>query len=462
MSVLQANDESKEITMYSNTVRAGVFLGFGLLLILIGVVLSPSWEVIKEGFNVLLTSNIHLDTATFYIIGDAGVGVPFISSGILGVIVMLSYLLTKTEVKGGTIAAAFMVMGFAFCGKTFVNVWPTFFGVLLYAAVKKKTVSSVMGLAWFSSALSPLVNTVAMYTMMDGTNTMAQTPQISAVRVLIAVVVGVVAGFLMAVFAELLPGKHNGITLYNAGFAAGLAGFVIFSFMKASGMGHSGPSHVYTQDKDLLLGGCLAILLVYLLICGLILWKKEKSNVGKLVLGMGKGCFVDQYGFGTALINMSLCGLLYLLYPFLTTTGHISAPIFACLLTVVGFASNGITLKTMVPIMAGMFAQAMVVGGMKGAMSGGNFLEAGLTYAGSKNMLIAAGFGCGLSPAVVQYGALVAFLSAAIHGILVPNTGSLHGWVNLYNNGFCLGLVATFFVPMVLQLLKKGENRLKV
>lgn len=458
-----AQGSKKEFVACSNSLRAGVFIGFGLLLIIIGFVLSRSPEVVKEGFHVLLTSNIHLDTSSFDIIGSPGVGVPFIGSGILGIIVMVSYLLTKTEVKGSTIASAFMVMGFAFCGKSFLNVWPTFFGVLLQGAVKKKKVNTVMDLAWFSTALSPLVNTVAMYTVLDGTNTMAESLQISLVRILVACVVGMLAGFLIATFAEFLPTKHNGFTLYNAGFAAGLTGFLFFSFMRVAGIGHSGPSHVYTDDKDLLLASCLAIMMLYLLVCGLVLRKKDKAALGELVLARRKGCFIDQYGFGTSLVNMSLCGFLCLLYPFLTTTGHINAPVFACLLTVVGFASNGITLKTMAPIMLGVYAQSVLVGGIKGALSGAQFLQSGLSYAGSKNMVIAACFGCGMSPVVTEHGYLIGFLGAMIHSILVPNTGALHGWLNLYNNGFCLGLVATFFVPLLLQLMqmvKKGENRI--
>ncbi|MDD6057050.1 MAG: DUF1576 domain-containing protein [Clostridiales bacterium] len=453
-----ACSEQAQIIEYSNVTRCGVFLGFGGLLVLLGILLTPSWTRILEGFQIFLTSNIHLDTASFYVLGSEHIGIPFICSGILGIVVMLSYLITKTEIKGGTIAAAFMVMGFAFCGKSFLNVWPTFLGVLLYAGIKKKPVNSVMGLAWFSSALSPLVNTIAMYTVFDGSNTMSADPILSLRRVLCAAIIGVMAGFLVGTFAELLPAKHSGSTLYNAGFAAGLTGFLIFSLMKVIGIGHSGPSHVYTEDKDLLLGSCLAIMLLYLLVLGLIFVKKSGNGCRALVTGRYKGCFVDQFGFGASLINMSLCGLLCLLYPFFTTTGHVNAPLFACLLTVVGFASNGITLKTMVPIMSGVFATSVITGGIKGSLVGASFLQSGLTYAGSKNMVIAACFGCGLSPVVTEYGALVGFLAAMIHSILVPNTGVLHGWLNLYNNGFCIGLVATFFVPMLVNILKSKKK----
>ena len=43
--------------------------------------------------------------------------------------------------------------------------------------------------------------------------------------------------------------------------------------------------------------------------------------------------------------------------------------------------------------------------------------------------------------------------------VLVLNTGSLHGWMVLYNNGFCLGLVCTFFVPAILLLLRRDIKK---
>lgn len=438
----------------SNTTRCGIVIGFGALLVFMGILLTPSWERIVEGFRILLTSNIHLDTASFYILGDAYIGVPFIGSGILGILVILSYLLMKTEVNGGSVAAAFMVMGFAFCGKSFLNVWPTFLGVVAYAILKRKPLNSVVSLAWFSTALSPLVNTIAMYSVFDGSNTMAVIPMFSLGRFLFAGVVGAIAGFLVGIFAEFLPSKHHGDTLYNAGFAAGLTGFLLFSLMKVIGIGHSAPDHVYTEDKDLLLGTCLAIMLLYLLICGLILVRKSGKKCRDLVLGRHNGCFVEQFGFGATLINMSICGALCLVYPFLTTTGHVNEPLFACVLTIAGFAASGISIRTMVPIMSGVFVTSVITGGVKGILIGADFLESGLAYAGTKNMVIAACFGCGLSPVVTKYGALVGFFAAAIHSILVLNTGALQGWLNLYNNGFCTGLVATFFVPMIVNIQK--------
>ncbi len=448
----------QEIKPVGNTLRALVFIGLGILSIIIGFVLTPSLEGIAEGFRLQQSATGMLDLNTFMVVGEGNIGVPFINAGILLIVVMLTYLATKTNINGGAIAAAFMVYGFGFCGKTLWNVWPLFFGVIIHAIVNKKKINTVTGLAWFSAALSPMVSILSMYTRFDGTSTMGEVAQFNSVSFALAVVIGLIAGYFVAVFAGFLPEKHNGLTLYNAGMAAGLTGFFIFSLMKALGIAHSGPSHEYPNIANGVLAACIAILLIYLLVAGLLITAKERSGIDLIVTKLYSGSAVEQFGFGPTLANMAVAGFACLLYWFLTRTANAHGPLFACLFTVVGFASNGISVRTMLPIMCGVYLTSIIVGGTQGALQGNPFFESAFNYVGSKNMLIAAVFGCGMAPVVFKHGSWVGFLAGVIHSILVPNTGVLHGWMNLYNNGFCIGLVVTFFVPAVLAVLKTNKK----
>ena len=446
-----------EIKPVGNGLRALVFMGLGLLSIIIGLILTPSLEGIMEGFRLQQTATGLLDLNTFMVV-NGNIGVPFINAGILLIIVMLSYLFTGTNINGGTIAAAFMVYGFGFCGKTLWNVWPLFFGVIIHALVNHKKINTVTGLAWFSAALSPMISLLTFYTQFDGKSTLGEIAQFNGFGLGLGVVLGLIAGYLVAVFAGFLPEKHNGLTLYNAGMAAGLTGFFIFSLMKTLGIAHGGPSHEYPNINNVVLASCIAALLIYLLVCGLLITAKERSGIDLIVTKLYSGSAVEQFGFGPTLANMAVCGFLCLLYWFLTRTANAHGPLFACLFTCVGFASNGISVRTMVPIMCGVYLTSILVGGTQGALQGNSFIESAFKYVGTKNMLIAAIFGCGMAPVVYKHGALVGFLAGVMHSILVPNTGILHGWMNLYNNGFCIGLVVTFFVPAVLVLLKKNEK----
>ena len=444
-----------EVKPVGNTLRAVVFIGLGLLSIILGFILTPNMANIAEGFRLQQAATGMLDLNTFMIVGEGNIGVPFINAGLLLIIVMLTYLFTGTTINGGTIAAAFMVFGFGFCGKTLWNVWPLFFGVILHALVNKKKISTVTGLAWFSAALSPLVSIISMYTRFDGTSTMGEAAQMTGGALGLAIVLGLIAGYLVAVFASFLPEKHNGLTLYNAGMAAGLTGFFIFSLMKTLGIAHAGPSHEYPNIANGALIACIAVLLIYLLVAGLLITAKEQGFIDNIVTRLYSGSAVEQFGFGASLVNMAVAGFVVVIYWWLTKTANAHGPLFACLFTVVGFASNGISARTMIPIMAGVYCTSIIVGGTQGALQGKPFLESAFNYVGTKNMLIAAVFGCGMAPVVYKHGALVGFLAGVMHSILVPNTGVLHGWMNLYNNGFCIGLVVTFFVPAVLALLNR-------
>ena len=460
-----SNENQVGIVPVGNVLRAIVFMGMGLVSIIAGFVLTPSLSGIAEGLAVQQTASQLLDFNTFLAVGEANIGAPFVNAGIMIIVVMLSYLLTSTTINGGTIAAAFMVYGFAFAGKTLWNVWPLFFGVILHALINKKEVKTVTGLAWFSAALSPLVSIFTLYIRWGGAAnaTIGEEMSFSVVGLILGIIVGLIAGYLVATIAGYLPEKHTGLTLYNAGFAAGLAGFLIFAVMKVLGYGHesAGPFHDFPNIANGRLAAAIAVLLIYLILCGLLITAKERGSLDAIVTRKYAGSAVEQFGFGASLVNMGVCGFMCLLYWKLTITANASGVFFACLFTVVGFAANGISVRTMLPIMAGVYCTSIVLAGIKAGLVGAPIIESAFAYVGSKNMLIAAIFGCGMAPVAYKHGPLIAFFAGMIHSVLVPNTGGLHGWMNLYNNGFCLGLVVTFFVHAILILLRKNAQEAK-
>lgn len=459
-----STNEKMELMPVSNVLRAIVFIGFGLMSIIIGIVINPTLAGLLEGFKLEQMGSGLLDFNTFMAV-DGNIGAPFVNSGLTLIFAMLSYLVTKTPINGGPIAAAYMVYGFSFSGKTVWNVWPLFFGVMIYALVNKKKVNTMTPLGWFSGALSPFVSIATFYIRMGGkaNETIGETPAFSVLGFILAIVIGLLLGYMVALFASFLPDKHTGLTLYNAGFAAGFTGFLLFSFMKAIGLGHasSGPYHEFEAFADGTLIAAICALLVYLLICGLLITVREHGHIDTIVTTKYGGSAVEQFGFGATLVNMAICGFGCVLYWVLTITSTAHAPLFACLFTVVGFAANGITIRTMAPIMAGVYCMSFVATAIKALMIGAPVLETAMAYVGSKNMILAAMFGCGLSPVVYKHGPLVGFFTGMIHSLLVVNTGALHGWMSLYNNGFCSGIVATFFVPMILILLGRYQQEAK-
>ena len=456
-------EENKtELIPVGNGLRVLVFMGMGLLSVITGIVRTPSFDAIREGLVLQQTATGLLDMNSFLVVGEH-IGVPYINAGLLLIFVMVSYLFTKTPVNGGAIAAAFMVYGFGFCGKTLWNVWPLFAGVMVHARRNKKSFGSATPLAWFSAALSPMVSIMTFHILPDGSSNdmIGEAGRFSSAGLVCGIVFGLMAGYLLAVFASFLPEKHNGLTLYNGGFAAGLTGFLFFAVMKVIGLGHtgSGPFHEYEGFNDTLLLVCIGILLAYLLLCGLLIAQKERGRLDEIVAGKYTGSAIEQFGFGATLVNMAVCGVLCLLYWVLTTTASAHAPLYASLFTVVGFAANGISIRTMLPVFAGVYCASFGLSGIRAFLAGEPVLKSAIAYVGSKNMLIAAFFGCGMAPVAYKHGPLIAFCAAMVHSVLVLNTAVLHGWMNLYNNGFCLGLVVTFVVPAILNLLGRDKQK---
>lgn len=446
------NMSNQDEQLISNKTRELVFLGLGILSILLSYLLTPSFSELMKGFLIQQTAPGLLDTNTFMIVGEGRLGTPFLNAGLLIILVLLSYRLTNTELNGNTIAAMFMVFGFGFCGKTLWSGWPLFFGVLLYALRNHKPIQSMIGLAWFSTALSPIVSVLTLYTQFDGMSAMSEVGSFSLFGFVLAIIVGLCAGYLTAVMANVLPGKHEGLTLFNAGLAAGLAGFFVFSIMKSIGIAHSAPVHEYPNLNNRLLFGCLCIYFLYLLIMGFLINQKEKRDIKAILLEKHQGDAIKAYGFGATLINMAVCGCICLVYFLCTRTGNMHGPIYSSIITIVGFSSNGISPKTMIPTMVGVYLTSFLLGGMHGVLLGESFIQSGFNYVGSKNMMNAAVYSCGMAPVVIKYGAFIGLLAGVIHSIIVPNTGVLHGWLNLYNNGFSVGFVVTFFVPAILAI----------
>lgn len=426
-----------------------------------GLILSPSLSDMLTGYVTLLTHPSTLDLDGLQLAGNFGTA--FFNAGMLLLIVLAVYKITGTDIQGVQIAAAMMVLGFSFYGKNILNIWFPVIGVLLHTALCKKPLSSATALAWFSTALSPVFSVMAF-------GTEALIPG-SPFAILMGALFGILAGVLVSVFAGFLPSKHNGYVLYNAGFAAGLAGMLINALQKALAIGHDkypygevadaaakGIRADYVSGSNGLLGLLLAILFAYLIVAGFLL--KGGVKIKTLLWHKCKGGnFVAEFGFGAALINMGVVGLVATAFVFLTVKGQLAGPVFGCIWTAAGFAAAGVTLRMYLPTMFGVYAAAFLTGGVAGVMGGGEFLGAALSKAGSRGMLLAAIFSCGLAPIVGDFGVFAGLFVGAVHSVLVPNLGTLHGWMSLYNNGLSLSLIATFLYPIysVLHKVRKKE-----
>lgn len=414
-------EERKRCKILSN-----IMIGFSLAIILFGVLMDSPANILPGLFNIIIEPDYLI---TDYI-GVGGIGATFVNAGLLTLMATVLLLKMKDiEFKGMSLAAILTFSGFSFFGKNLVNVWPIMIGVYLYARWKKESFSKHVYTALFGTALAPMITSIAL-----------EMPYSTPVNIVIAAVAGVGIGFIFAPVAAELVKFHQGFDLYNIGFAAGMIGTMIVLVAKSYGFAQE-PRLIWTDTYTFEIGVLIYAISAVFVLLGLLLggrraiegFKKILCTCGRL---FGHG-YVERAGFAATLINMGVT-LAFMTTFILLIGGDLNGPVLAGLLTVMGFAAMGKNLRNIIPILIGI-------------------MLGGLTKTWSINdpaIILAFLFGTGLAPVSGEFGPIFGILVGFVHSSVVLNVGSLHGGFNLYNNGFSIGIVTGFLIP-VMETIKK-------
>ena len=143
--------------------------------------------------------------------------------------------------------------------------------------------------------------------------------------------------------------------------------------------------------------------------------------------------FIALAGLGPTLANMGLTGAIGMAYV-LAVGGELNGPVIGAIFTIVGFAAFGKHPRNIVPIMAGVF-----LGSLAKPWS-----------ADDPSILLAALFGTTLAPIAGRFGWHWGVVAGFIHSSAAQTVGPLHAGLNLYNNGFAAGIVASVLVPVII------------
>jgi Predicted membrane-associated HD superfamily hydrolase len=435
----------------SQNARLLIFLGLAVILMGMGLVLSPSLSALWEGYQIFLT---HPGTLDFDGLKQAGhFGTAFFNAGLLLVAALGIYYVTGSDIQGVHIAAAMMIVGFSFYGKNIINICFPIIGVFLRTWRRGYALSSVSAMACFSTAMAPVFSVLAF-----GTEPLRPG---SPLAILVGILAAILAGIIFAGMLSYLPTLHHSYELFNAGFAAGLSCVVINCILVAFGLGHEKYPYTpadYVSGSNVQLGLLLLVLFAYLMAVGLFFGGGKQYK--KMLLHRSKGGnYVEEFGFAACLINMGEIGLLCWVYVFVVG-GQFCGPVYACIWTAVGFAMNGVSVRMFLPMMSGVYITAFMTGGVAALFAGEAFFAAAVAKAASRGMLLCAIFSCGLAPIAGRRGAAAGMFAAAAHCCLVGNIGVLHGWMSLYNNGLSLSLVAVFLYPAYVRIGEKYHNKI--
>nr|WP_284248203.1 DUF1576 domain-containing protein [Tetragenococcus halophilus] len=387
------------------------------------------YGLLMQPFDELSAGLMRIFTASGILITDyveiGGLGASFVNAGLVGLIGYIILIINKVELSGVSIATLFTMIGFALMGKTIWSILPVILGVFVYSKLTKREFITNIYPALFGTALAPIV-THASFEFELG--------------VLGGVIAGFVAGLVIAPIANHSLSFHEGYNLYNVGFSAGLIGLVLMNVFRA--FDHDTESLLMwgsafdSQLRIFSIGLFVSMVLVGALCSdNLKDYRKVLKEPGNTITD-----FVDIVGFGNTLINMGFVGLIGVAFVELLGTTY-NGPVLSGLLTMVGFAGFGKHPLNITPIMIGVvFA---------------SFLS--IYEINAPGTVLAGLFGTTLAPIAGQFGALIGVMAGMLHLYIVSTIGEIHGGMNLYNNGFSGGLVASLVVA-VMKGIGKNNN----
>ena len=394
---------------------------FGLsvmLMILAFVIESP--QSLVSGMMTILVSPSQLFTDYMEI---ASVGSTLLNVAIMLGISIYSYKKLEIPLNGTVIGSLGMLAGFSFFGKNLFNSIPFMIGVWIYTKVTKQNYRNYVIVGLFGSALGPLISFLAFSGVL---------PQ--GWSVLIAYALGIFIGFILPQLSTQFLGFHQGFSLYNVGFTAGIIGMVVLGFMNAFGIEVETRTLTSTQSPlilyQLLIGFCVILILTSFY---LHFKKKEKYHFKLLLKLSGRlpSDFVEMTNLATVTLNMSIIGFILLGYV-LMNGGQLNGPIVGSIIGVMSFGAFGNQVKNTVPVLVGIMIGSYLTG----------------VEPTSTSALIAAIFGTTLAPVSGYYGPFAGMIAGFVHITLVSHVVVMHGGLNLYNNGFAGGFVAAVLVPI--------------
>lgn len=417
----------KQAILSEENLNYFVLSAIPILLIMLGFLVDTPREVLHGLYKIILNRDVLL--VDYLAIG--GMGATFINAGLTTLFCIIIMYVSNTPITGPLIAAVITVLGFSFMGKNIVNVWPIFIGGFIYAKYKKLELKNVLVPVFFITTLAPVVTEIALGLKL---NYMISIP--------LAIIVGILIGFVVTPMAGHMSKFHDGYNLYNIGFTGGVLGTLIASLLRGFGFILETQSILSTEYSIYMRNILIIISLLYILFGFLI---NRNSFNGYLNIFKHSGRFltdfIDRFGFGLALINMGIMGLISVLYVILVM-GVFNGPVVAGIITVIAFSAFGKNPINSIPIFIGVYIAASLK----------------IFDVASTSMIIAALFGTTLAPIAGAYGTIAGILAGFLHVSIVSNIISVHGGLSLYNNGFSGGIVAAIMAPILNTFFKRKRE----
>jgi len=389
----------------------------GVSMLIIAFLVNTPKEVLAGERSILTSPSILITDYIAY----ANLGAAFFNAGLVTFIGLGLAWLIQARFNGYLLSAIFTLSGFAFFGKNVFNILPIFAGVFLYDVLfSHQRVKDLIAPLLFGTTLGPVVSQVA-FGFDFGWWGIAG-----------GILLGVIVGGLLAALMNHIYSFHMGFNLYNTGTTGGFVATVVYITMRGFGLEIQPAFYWSTEYTGFLTWFVLAVLL------GLIgigfIWGAKFSQYKKIWKCSGKlaADYVVIADLGTTLVNMGLVGLIALGYVHMVG-GDINGAILAGIFTITGFGALGKHPRNILPIMIGVFLICFPK----------------VWSHADPGPLLAALFCTTLAPLAGKFGFLAGLIAGVLHLPMVMHVGSMHGYMNLYNNGFAGGLAMLIIIGFI-------------
>lgn len=362
-----------------------------------------------------------IQTSTSVLVTDyLSVGGLYATLANVGSVLFLNLILLRVfnvRINGLVFAGLLTIFGFAFFGKNIINSLPIYAGVYIYSVVHKTPMKTLIAILLFSSGLAPMVSY-----LLFGLSGPA------GVLNVLAVGTGLFAGYILPWVSGLVKRIHRGYNLYNVGFSLGFISLAVSVVLRLIGYDLSSAVPVSTGFETelwILSGSVIGSLFMVALI-----YRFSWIEYLKLIQTTGRSDdYADRFSMGTALLNVSIMGLVSLLVIALLDF-PMNGPVIAGIFTVMGFGAFGKHPVNSIPPMVGAYLAVLI--------TPYDFNSIGF--------VIAILFVTALAPVSGKYGPLAGIVVGFIHLLITPYAYILQGGFDLYNNGFAAGFAALIVV----------------
>ena len=403
---------------------------YAIVLALAALAFSTPQEI-AEGLRTIVLTEDSLITDYVLI---AGPGAALMNSALVTAITAVLLKLSREPFNGFSLVVIGLMSGFSLFGKNFVNIWPILLGTWLYAKSRREHFGKYISVGLLATALAPAVSYIGLD---NGWGNPAA-----------GILVGIIIGFIMPPLSAYTYKIQNGMNLYNVGFACGLVAFLLVPLISSMGANPTTQYH-WAEGYDLPFGVALGIFCLLLIFLGFFTFGKPVKAVWagyrRLLATSGRAPsdYLRMFGAGPVLVNTGINGLIGMAFV-LGGGGELNGPTVGGILTIMGFSAFGKHAFNIVPVMAGVFLGSVV---MHWSLN-------------DPAVQLACLFCTTLAPISGYFGWPYGILAGFIHSSVVLYTGGPVAGMNLYNNGFSGGLVATVLYPVIMAVFQHRKPTL--